>query len=95
MSCFYKIEDPAMLVIDPDTCIDCALCVPACPIHAIYPEAEVPEVYAEWTEKNAELFGDGENITEIEDAMEKALDLGEIQAREAEQGLDVPEPSQA
>jgi ferredoxin len=95
VSCFYKLEDPAMLVIDPNTCIDCALCVPACPIHAIYPEAEVPEVYQEWTAKNADLYGQGEVITEVEEAMAGAKDLGEIQAAEAANGWDVPEPSQA
>ena len=28
VECFYETKDPAMLVIDPDTCIDCELCVP-------------------------------------------------------------------
>ena len=28
--------------IDPDTCIDCNACVPACPYEAIFPEFEVP-----------------------------------------------------
>jgi ferredoxin len=95
VNCFWKTEEPAMLVIDPDTCIDCALCVPACPIHAIYPEAEVPEPYKEWIEKNRELFAAGVNITTVESAMEGALTLGEIQAKEQANGWDVPEPSQA
>ena len=43
VDCFYEVENPAMLVIDPDTCIDCELCVPECPINAVYPESEVPE----------------------------------------------------
>lgn len=28
-------EGPAMLVIDPDTCIDCGVCEPECPVQAI------------------------------------------------------------
>lgn len=32
-----------MLVIDPDQCIDCGLCEPACPIEAIVSEDEIPE----------------------------------------------------
>ena len=32
VECFYEVKDLAMLVIDPDTCIDCELCVPECPI---------------------------------------------------------------
>lgn len=30
------------LYIDPDTCIDCGACIPACPFEAIFPEEEVP-----------------------------------------------------
>lgn len=95
VDCFYEIESPAMLVIDPDTCIDCALCVPECPIHAIWPEEELPEVYKGWVEKNAELFSDGTNIKVKTDALAGALPLDKIQAREKERGWTVKEPSQA
>ena len=33
VDCFY--EGPNMLVINPDECIDCALCEPECPVEAI------------------------------------------------------------
>src|SRR5574337_1023138 len=59
VDCFYEIDDPRMLVIDPDTCIDCQLCVPECPIHAIYEAEEVPAPYQEWIAKNVELFKTG------------------------------------
>lgn len=95
VDCFYEIEDPAMLVIDPDTCIDCGLCIPECPIHAIYPEDEIPEPYAEWTQKNAELYSQGEVITEKKDAMDGALTLEQIQEQEKAKGWDVGEPSGA
>ena len=95
VDCFYEIENPAMLVIDPDTCIDCELCVPECPINAIYPDSELPEVYQEWVEKNAELFEDGEVITEKKDALEAAVPLETIQQREKDAGQDVEEPSRA
>ncbi len=81
-----------MLVIDPDTRIDCGLCIPECPVHAIYTEEEVPDVYKEWTQKNADLFEAGTNITEKKDAMEGAKTLEEIQAWEKEKGWDVSEP---
>ena len=84
-----------MLVIDPDTCIDCELCVPECPINAIYPESELPECYAEWTEKNADLFEGGENVTEKKDALDAALTLEQIQVKEKEASFDVDEPSKA
>lgn len=33
VDCFY--EGASMLVIDPDECIDCGICIPECPIDAI------------------------------------------------------------
>ena len=95
VDCFYEITEPAMLVIDPDTCIDCELCVPECPINAIWPESELPECYAEWTEKNADLFEDGEVITDKKDAMDGALSLEDIQAKEADAKFEVDEPSKS
>jgi len=95
VDCFYEISDPAMLVIDPEVCIDCELCVPECPINAIYPESEIPECYEEWIEKNAELFGHGENCTEKKDSLPGALSLEAIQGKEKAAGFAVDEPSKA
>jgi len=92
VECFWETTDPAMLVIDPDTCIDCGLCIPECPVHAIYTEDEVPEPYKEWTKKNADLFKSGTNITEKKEPLPGALTLEEIQAKEKAQGWDVSEP---
>jgi Ferredoxin len=36
-------EGPNFLVIDPDECIDCTLCVAECPAEAIFAEDDVPE----------------------------------------------------
>jgi ferredoxin len=41
VDCFH--EGPNFLVIDPDECIDCSLCVPECPVEAIHAEDDVPE----------------------------------------------------
>lgn len=41
VDCFR--EGPNMLVIDPDECIDCAVCVPECPVEAIRAEEDIPE----------------------------------------------------
>ncbi len=49
---FHK--GPRMLYINPETCIDCDACVPACPVEAIYPEDEVPEKWAHFTQINAD-----------------------------------------
>lgn len=40
VDCFR--EGPNYLLIDPDECIDCAVCVPECPVNAIYAEEDVP-----------------------------------------------------
>lgn len=41
VDCFK--EGPEYLVIDPDECIDCAVCIPECPANAIYAEDDLPE----------------------------------------------------
>ena len=53
VDCFR--EGPNFLVIDPDECIDCSLCVPECPVEAIYAEDNVPEDQREFIALNAEL----------------------------------------
>jgi len=53
-----------MLVINPDECIDCALCEPECPVNAIYSEDELPEDQQEFIALNRELSEKWENISE-------------------------------
>jgi|SRR5690606_10871740 len=48
-------EGENCLVIDPDSCIDCTLCVPACPVDAIFIDSDLPERWSEWLEINARL----------------------------------------
>jgi len=52
VDCFR--EGPNMLVIDPDECIDCTLCVPECPVEAIFSDAALPAEFQDWLELNAE-----------------------------------------
>ncbi|NNM84250.1 MAG: ferredoxin family protein [Phycisphaerales bacterium] len=44
------------LFIDPDTCIDCGLCVDECPVKAIFPEDDVPAEWKKYIELNAEHY---------------------------------------
>lgn len=51
--CF--LEGPNFLVIDPEICIDCGLCVPECPAEAIYAIEDLPEGQEAFIEINAEF----------------------------------------
>ncbi|MFZ0791399.1 MAG: ferredoxin family protein [Chromatiaceae bacterium] len=53
VSCFH--EGPNFLVIDPEECIDCDVCVPECPVDAIYPEDQLPPDQQRFVALNAEL----------------------------------------
>jgi ferredoxin len=57
-----------MLVIDPDECIDCTLCVAECPVEAIFAEDDVPVEQREFIAVNAELAKAWPAITEKIDA---------------------------
>ena len=48
---FHEADD--RLYINADTCIDCDLCVPECPVEAIFQDSDVPDEYEEWIELNA------------------------------------------
>ena len=56
-------EGPNFLVIDPDECIDCAVCIPECPEAAIFAEEDVPEDQQEYIQINAELSKQWASIT--------------------------------
>ncbi|MEF8698222.1 MAG: ferredoxin FdxA [Candidatus Accumulibacter sp. UW26] len=53
VDCFHA--GPNFLVIDPEECIDCTLCVPECPAEAIFAEDDVPEAQRRFIALNAEL----------------------------------------
>jgi len=61
VDCFR--EGPNMLVIDPDECIDCAVCIPECPVNAILPEEDVPTEQLAFIKLNAELAVNWPSIT--------------------------------
>jgi ferredoxin len=72
VDCFH--EGPNMLVIDPDECIDCTLCVAECPVEAIYAEDEVPENQRVFLQLNSELSKAWPVLTEKKDAPADADD---------------------
>lgn len=70
VDCFH--EGPNFLAIDPDECIDCTLCVPECPVNAIYAEDDVPDNQQQFIALNAELAKKWPVITEKKPALDDA-----------------------
>ncbi len=56
VDCFFEHEK--MLLIDPDQCIDCGVCIPECPIDAI---------------QNEESYVDGKSVEDISKSDTKDL----------------------
>jgi ferredoxin len=54
VDCIY--EGARSLYIQPEECIDCSACVPACPEDAIYHEEDLPEVLHRHLEDNKKFF---------------------------------------
>ena len=74
-------EGPNFLVIDPETCIDCTLCVPECPAEAIFPIDEVPDAQKEYIALNAELAKIWPGINESTDPLDDADDWVEVHGK--------------
>ncbi|MEE8395772.1 MAG: ferredoxin family protein [bacterium] len=75
-------EGPTMLYINPETCIDCDVCVAQCPVEAIYPEDQLPEKWAEYTAINAQQCETLPTISVKTDQLPTARTLDEIKAAE-------------
>jgi ferredoxin len=94
-------EGRNMLVIDPDECIDCALCVPECPVSAIYAEEDVPADQLDFIAENATLAKKWPVIARIKpappdaDQWAKVTDKRDLLDRRSagEPDLDTPTPA--
>ena len=58
VDCFY--EGDAMLVIHPEQCIDCGVCVPVCPANAILADTDANA--AQWLELNRQYSANWPNL---------------------------------
>lgn len=56
VDCIYEFEGERQLYIHPQECIDCGACMPECPVQAIFPEANVPDQWRSYIEKNRLIF---------------------------------------
>lgn len=74
-------EGQNFLVIDPDECIDCAVCVPECPVNAIYAEDDVPSHQRHFTALNAELSREWKPITRKKPPLPDADAWSKIEAK--------------
>ena len=63
VDCFR--QGPNFLAIDPDECIDCAVCIPECPVNAIFAEEDVPEAQRPFIAINIELSKTWPSITRM------------------------------
>jgi ferredoxin len=69
VDCFY--EGKNMLVIHPDECIDCGVCVPECPAEAIVADTE-PAATKHWLQLNRTYAEIWPNILARKDPMPDA-----------------------
>ena len=44
------------LFINPDECIDCGLCIPECPVDAIFADSDLPRQWESYLTINADFF---------------------------------------
>ena len=79
VDCFR--EGNNFLVIDPDECIDCHLCVPECPVDAIYPDDELPEDQQQFLTLNAELAKQWPIISACKAAPEDAAEWDQVKEK--------------
>jgi ferredoxin len=79
VDCFR--EGPNMLVIDPDECIDCTLCVAECPVEAIFAEDDVPDGQQDFIKLNAELAREWKPLIEKKDELPGADEFSKVKAK--------------
>jgi ferredoxin len=80
VDCFK--EGPNMLVIDPDECIDCAVCIPECPVNAIYADVDLPRDQERFTAINAELAKAWPTLTDKKDPLPDAEQWKDVKDKE-------------
>lgn len=86
VACFHEGEN--MLVIDPEECIDCGVCVDECPVTAIFSEDEVPEKWSSFIELNKKYAAEWPMIEEGKEPLDTA---DEYKDKEGKTGEFSPE----
>ena len=76
VDCFR--EGPNFLTIDPDECIDCAVCVAECPVNAIFAEEDVPADQQQFIKINADLAPKWPSITKTKSPLDIAEEWKDV-----------------
>ena len=79
VDCFYEGEN--MLVINPDECIDCGVCLPECPVDAIITDYEDKD--NKWYDLNYKWSNTWPNISQArpEDVPKDAEEWGGVEGK--------------
>jgi ferredoxin len=76
VDCF--VEGPNFLAINPDECIDCAVCVPECPVNAIVADVDITEDQKEFIGINSDLAKIWPRIARKKDPLPDADDWKDV-----------------
>jgi ferredoxin len=79
VDCFR--EGPNFLAIDPDECIDCAVCVAECPVNAIFAEEDVPSDQQAFIKINVDLARNWPSITKTKAALPEAEEFKDVKSK--------------
>jgi ferredoxin len=79
VECFH--EGPNFLVIDPEVCIDCGVCVAECPVEAIFDEKVLPADQKEYAELNVRLTKEWPLITQSKEPLPDADEWADKQGK--------------
>ncbi|MDA9832135.1 ferredoxin family protein [Gammaproteobacteria bacterium] len=79
VDCFHAT--PLMLVINPDECIDCNLCVSHCPVDAIYSDDDLPKDQLDFLTINADLSKKWPILNEAQDPPQDADHWKDIKSK--------------
>ena len=83
VDCIHTTEGENQLYINPDECIDCAACEPACPVDAISMESDVSAEWQPFIEINRKFF---ETFVKPETSDSESSETGAT-GRQKEQGI--------
>lgn len=77
-------EGPRTLYINPDTCVNCDACVPACPIEAIFSEETMPAKFQPYVEINRLGSTNYPVLNQKKDPLPGAKSLDELKKMDAQ-----------